>query len=464
MQQGATMHEVANVMARLRDIISRGDPLSIEFANWLGVHDASPITSGSEAELWTAREVAIAALQSASNRPEARSFSDGLVQLRRCKFFATPWNPGVLVTDPFAMLCVAIGIQRIGDRDSAAWLVDLARLTIQSEVQPWRIGLLGAATLILISEPIGKVPPELMTALSAKGLIPWDEGVAYEALAASMAPGVPPPEEAATRLAALRALSRKEGATKRNRKIAQSETKLESASIPTTTSTGNSKIKILFLGTNPSDTTGMALGREVREIEDRRRASRNGDRFEFVQEWAVRIRDLHAVLLRHKPQIVHFSGHGRDRRTNSSPSLGPTREMLPIDEPNDEHLIGELLAEDETGKAVPIPVLPLADLFRIIGGVRCVLLNACHSIAQAEAISKHVDVVVGMNRAIKDDAAINFAWAFYQALAFGEPVGTAFELGRNQIALARLGEEGVPELLLRKSESELVLFSAECAD
>ncbi|MDC3981473.1 pentapeptide repeat-containing protein [Polyangium jinanense] len=223
-----------------------------------------------------------------------------------------------------------------------------------------------------------------------------------------------------------------------------------------------SKIRILFLGANPSDTTRLALGREVREITQRLRATHEGERFEIVQEWAVRVSDLQAALLRHRPQIVHFSGHGRGALGDRSPdSVRVGREMLPADEPRAEDLDGEILVEDDAGRAKPIPASALANLFGIMGGVRCVVLNACHSAAQAEAIQQHVDAVIGMSRKIEDAAAINFAWAFYQGLGFGESLSNAFELGKNQIELAGFGDGEVPRLLTREVPSRAGVVVAD---
>src|SRR5262249_39608964 len=99
------------------------------------------------------------------------------------------------------------------------------------------------------------------------------------------------------------------------------------------------------------------------------------------------------------------------------------------------------------GGATPLRPEALADLFRIVGGVACVVLNACHSATQAQAIVKYVDAVIGMSRNIQNDAAINFSWAFYQALGFGQPIEQAFELGQCQIDLASLEGKDVPTLL-----------------
>jgi hypothetical protein len=54
-----------------------------------------------------------------------------------------------------------------------------------------------------------------------------------------------------------------------------------------------------------------------------------------------------------------------------------------------------------------------------------------------------------MKRAIDDRAAIAFAVGFYRALALGKSVRTAFDLGRNEIALRGLPDSDVPELIHR---------------
>lgn len=211
----------------------------------------------------------------------------------------------------------------------------------------------------------------------------------------------------------------------------------------------SSKIKILFLGANPSDTRRLRLDRELREITERLRIARQSERFEVVQEWAVRVKDLQTVLLLHEPQIVHFSGHGRGSVAEPLASTNPTdREMLPSDE-NDAG--AAILVEGDDGQATPIPASALARLFGLVGGIRCVVLSACYSAAQADAITEHVDAVVGMRRSIRDEAAILFSAAFYQALGYGKPMARAFDLGVNQIELHGYDDHDVPQLLLRKT-------------
>jgi hypothetical protein len=192
-------------------------------------------------------------------------------------------------------------------------------------------------------------------------------------------------------------------------------------------------IKILFLAANPSDTTRLRLDAEIRHIDQALRQAEFRDRFILEQHWAVRVADIQSLLLRHKPDIVHFSGHGG---TSS-----------------------EIILEDDTGHSHPVPIRALSRLFSLMkDNIRCVVLNACYSQQQAKAIAEHIDCVIGMSEAIGDSAAISFATAFYQALAYGKDVQTAFELGCNQVDLERLNQQDIPKLLAKKSSPEGITF------
>jgi len=180
-------------------------------------------------------------------------------------------------------------------------------------------------------------------------------------------------------------------------------------------------IKILFLAANPLNTTRLKLDEEIRGIDEKLRQTEFRDQFEINQHWVVRIADLQGLLLRHKPDIVHISGHG-------SPSC-------------------EIMLEDNAGFSRPVPVHALSRLFAILKGhIHGLVLNACYSERQARAIAEHIEFVVGMSKSITDAAAISFAGAFYQALGYGEEVKTAFDLACAQIALENLNEEDTPKL------------------
>ena len=70
------------------------------------------------------------------------------------------------------------------------------------------------------------------------------------------------------------------------------------------------KITVLFLAANPQGTSRLALDIEVKSIDDVLRKADFRDAFDLKQHWAVSVEDLQEYLLRHNPNIVHFSGHG----------------------------------------------------------------------------------------------------------------------------------------------------------
>ena len=113
-----------------------------------------------------------------------------------------------------------------------------------------------------------------------------------------------------------------------------------------------SKVKILFLAANPLDTTRLRIEEESRSIDQALRQTEFRDKFEIIQHWAVRDTDLQSYLLRHEPNIVHFSGHGSD--------------------------LNEIVLEDESGNSRPVSPRALGSLFSVLkDNIRCVVLNAC---------------------------------------------------------------------------------------
>ena len=192
-------------------------------------------------------------------------------------------------------------------------------------------------------------------------------------------------------------------------------------------------IKILFLAANPTDTERLRLDEEIRSIDEALRQSEFRDRFEIVQHWAVRVVDMQGYLLRHKPDIVHFSGHGSKT--------------------------SQIVLENSEGKANPVPPQALSQLFSTLkDNVRLVVLNACYSEQQGQAIAEHIACVVGMSRTVADSTAISFTRSFYQALGYGRSVKTAFDLGCVEVNLENLSGQDVPKLLAPQVDPSEVVF------
>lgn len=181
---------------------------------------------------------------------------------------------------------------------------------------------------------------------------------------------------------------------------------------------------ILILAANPKSTTLLRLDQEVRDISETVRRSQYRERFTLVQRWAVRPRDVQSAILEVNPQIIHFSGHGS----------------------------GEdgLIFENEVGTATFVDAESLAGLFELVADeIECIILNACYSDLQAEAIAQHISYVIGMNKAIGDNAALEFAFGFYDALGGGRDFEFAYKWGCNSIRMAGIQEHFTP--VLKKS-------------
>ncbi len=197
---------------------------------------------------------------------------------------------------------------------------------------------------------------------------------------------------------------------------------------------------ILLLACNPRGTERLRLDEEVKRIDQVLNQSRTADEFKLVVKWAATDEELQDGLLAN-PEIVHFLGHGTGPGgTGSSRELG----IAP------DHPGGGLAFENEYGGVLTISGDSLARQFALSAEkVKCVVLNACHSASEAEAIAQHIDCVIGMNKAIGDAAAVKFSVGFYKAIVAGKPFDVAFDWGRVAIDLRGIPEHLTPTLYRR---------------
>lgn len=167
-------------------------------------------------------------------------------------------------------------------------------------------------------------------------------------------------------------------------------------------------MKILILASNPRK--DLNLNEEIRDLQGVIDRSRQREQFEVEIGLAVRPGDLQGLLLKHDPQIVHFCGHGTGEQG--------------------------LMLQDPTGQERLVTTDALKNFFELFSDqVECVLLNACYSEVQADAIVEHINYVIGMSQEIRDDAAIAFATGFYGALGYGRSIEQSYKFGCNQIQL-----------------------------
>lgn len=192
------------------------------------------------------------------------------------------------------------------------------------------------------------------------------------------------------------------------RELGQSHFVIDIAKLP-------EKIKVLFVASNPIDQSQLRLDEEMGEITQKIRTSEHRDSVDLVSNWATRPTDLIQSLNEHKPHIVHFSGHGS----------------------NTENLVFQ--ADDGSTKLVSKEAI-VTTMSTISDNIRVVLFNACFSEAQAQAVTQHIDIAIGMRNAIGDDAARVFAAQFYSAIGFGRSIQQAFDQGISALLM-----EGIPE-------------------
>lgn len=187
------------------------------------------------------------------------------------------------------------------------------------------------------------------------------------------------------------------------------------------------KVKILFFAADPNSVRERSTGRlqldeEIRQI--RREVSTGSRRnsLDIDEHWAARPGDLVQGLRETRPRVVHFSGHCGD--------------------------YGLVLVGSDTSRGKSVDGSALAQLFEVYGGdVRVVVLNACLSLPQAEAIAAVVGCAIGTNSKISDEAAITFSSSFYGAIASGNSVKAAFDKAVLALALEHSTERDCPQLV-----------------
>jgi hypothetical protein len=190
---------------------------------------------------------------------------------------------------------------------------------------------------------------------------------------------------------------------------------------------------ILFLAANPHGSDPLKLDSECAAIQRELKMARHREDFRFESRWAVGIDDLMRHLRELDPMVLHFSGHGGG-------SSG-------------------LILEDEQGQPQPISGAALTKVVRAAAQrVRVVVLNACYSVEQADALRAEVDCVVGMDGAIGDVAARKFAVQFYGALGDRRSVGNAVENGIALLAALQSPDEHLPRCATRIGVDAQQLF------
>ena len=166
--------------------------------------------------------------------------------------------------------------------------------------------------------------------------------------------------------------------------------------------------KILILSSNPRN--DLKLEREIKDLKNVIKRSKNRTEFEIEFELEVHPEELQELLLENEPRIVHFCGHGTGKEG--------------------------LVLQNNAGREQVVSTEALSNLFELFDKqVECVLLNACYSEVQADATVQYINYVIGMSQEIRDDEAIAFATGFYRALGWGKSIEESYKFGCNAIQI-----------------------------
>lgn len=195
---------------------------------------------------------------------------------------------------------------------------------------------------------------------------------------------------------------------------------------------------ILMLNANPHDTSPIRLDEEAREIRRKLREANLRDLIRLETLWAVRPDEIQQGLNQYEPEIVHFSGHGTEDN--------------------------ELIVSSSSGAGQAVSSKALVALFDgACSRPQAVVLNSCFSAKQADEISEHVGVTIGMLAEIGIEAAVVFAGAFYSALGYGKSYAEAFRQSRTSLLLHGIAESDIPKIYVKAGfdASTSVLADAE---
>lgn len=185
------------------------------------------------------------------------------------------------------------------------------------------------------------------------------------------------------------------------------------------------KITVLFIASNPQNSSNLKLDEEIRDLSEKIRASKYREAIEIKSIWATRTKDLIQNLNEIKPTIVHFSGHGSS---------------------NDE-----LILQDEESNYKAVSMNAIIEMFKSLTfGIKLAFFNNCFSNNIANLVSNVTTSAIGMNTSISDIAAKLFSTQFYSSIASGCNLEQAFIQAKVSLMLEGIEEAETPQLFVKK--------------
>jgi len=163
----------------------------------------------------------------------------------------------------------------------------------------------------------------------------------------------------------------------------------------------------------------LRVDEEIRRV----KAAEHRDQVLIEHLPAATAGDLLDGLTRFRPHIVHFSGHANES-------------ALVFDTGSDTRGPGHQVTAKAFKSAVDAPDDP----------PMLVVLNACESAAQLQALLGKVPLAIGMSDSIGDLDAMTFATRFYRSIAEGQSVTASLATARADMEMNGLPDHDLPVL------------------
>jgi hypothetical protein len=178
--------------------------------------------------------------------------------------------------------------------------------------------------------------------------------------------------------------------------------------------TNLSKIKILFLASNPHDLDNVDVYLEYKEIMKIIEREPYKDVLDFKLLPEVVSSELVTTLASEKPNILHFSGHAQKD--------------------------GIILNWKNEGSAIINERLFREIINNLKPEIQLVVLNACNTATIAKKIASSVGCSIGTTTDIEDRTAILFASKFYLMMALGYSIKKSFNLSITNLEVEELSD------------------------
>lgn len=162
--------------------------------------------------------------------------------------------------------------------------------------------------------------------------------------------------------------------------------------------------KLMYLYSCPKGKSELRFSKEIRAIDDALVAARAETRYQLLTKPTVKADELAKLIRNELPDILHISTHATFDRG--------------------------LLFEDLNGQPQGIGTDFFASTIVRLRGlgilIEVLVLNACNTVAHAEAVAGEIPWVIAHKAPIPDEAALTFSQHFYQALFEGHEIESAF--------------------------------------